>query len=305
VDDQEFADPSETELITTHLGTVWDIAMTTEASSHAQQPNADGEHTAAPADWHATMLAGHPVWRSRVLTQRCRLPHVFTARGCNLSRRSGTDANTAPQRRTELVTALGFDTRRLVCGAQVHGRRIACVGHDISEAAAPGHALPDVDGLVTRQRGVPLLALSADCPLIVLHDARAGALGLAHSGWRGTLAKMPTELVGALVEHCGASASRCVAVVSPCAGADAYEIREDVQARVAEATSRPERYVKCQADRMTLDLPGLIRDQLAAAGVAPDAIHLSDRCTISDDRFFSYRRDGANQGHAGLIVGMP
>lgn len=258
------------------------------------------------ADWRPVRVGTFDVWQSPVLGASCGLAHAFTSVGCNLSLRSGSDAASSRERRRALCVALGLAADRWVCGAQVHCANIAHVDAAIvaGNNGDGGIVVPDTDGLVTRLRGVPLLALSADCPLIVLYDEDAGALGVAHSGWRGTVANMPGALVRALVERCGASADNCVAVISPCAGGHAYEIRDDVYAEVDNATGDAEAYIHRAGATMSLDLPKLIAAQLAIAGIPQAAIHRPQHCTISDPRFYSYRRDGADSGHAGLVVGM-
>ncbi|GAG03167.1 unnamed protein product, partial [marine sediment metagenome] len=54
----------------------------------------------------------------------------------------------------------------------------------------------------------------------------------------------------------------------------------------------------------TFDLWSANRDQLLAAGLGPDRIELAGICTIQDDRFFSYRRDGPETGRFALVAGV-
>ncbi len=250
------------------------------------------------AGWEYAPLAGLPCWRSTGLAALPGLVHAFTGLGGNMSTQSGADAKSSPARRQAVCAALGLDAARLSAGRQVHGTAVAAAG-----CAGVG-VLDDIDGLVTAAQGVPLLALSADCPLVVLYDPTHAVLGIGHTGWRGTVAGMPRVLAARLAEA-GADLTATKAVVSPCAGPGAYEIQDDVRRQVDAATGgRSAAFVRRDGGRMYLDLPGLIADQLVAAGVPAERIHLPEQCTITDDRFYSYRRQGPNQGHAGLVVGL-
>lgn len=252
------------------------------------------------AHWAERSLAGLGLWQSPVLAAIPNLAHAFTSTTLNLSLSFGPGAERAAEDRRAVCSALRLDPDRLVSGRQVHGVTVAGVERD---GSAGPRVIADTDGLVTTVRGVPLLALSADCPLIVAVDAAAGALGLAHSGWRGSVAGMPVKLVEALVAGCGASAERLTVVVSPCAGPGAYEIRDDVRTLLAQAMGDAEPYLARCGDRMFLNLPRLIAVQLAGAGVPAERIHLPAQCSITDERFHSVRRNGPNSGHAGLIAG--
>jgi hypothetical protein len=161
-----------------------------------------------------------------------------------------------------------------------------------------------VDGLVTTEPDTPLMALSADCPLLLLFDARQRVLALAHSGWRGTLAGMPTRLVEAMGSKGGAHPEDLLAVISPSARACCYEIKDDVREQVARTVASPDRFIRREGGRMFLDLGGLIAAQLSATGVPAKAIHLPEQCSICDERFYSYRRQGPDVGHAALVAGM-
>jgi len=243
------------------------------------------------------------VWQSPVLATVAGLAHAFTSAELNLSTTSGPDTDQAAITRRLICAALKLDPDRLTLGRQVHGVRVARIDEATLQDAAP-RVLADTDGLITTARGLPLLALSADCPLIVLVDASAGALGIAHSGWRGTVAGMPRCLASALFDQCAAQPDRTLAVVSPCAGPNAYEIRDDVRKQVEQATGDAEPFLARADGRMFLNLPKLIAAQLVSAGIPPEHIHLPVNCTIRDNRFHSYRRNGPNTGHAGLIVGL-
>ena len=82
-------------------------------------------------------------------------------------------------------------------GEQVHGINVAVVG---KEAAGRGAlsiktALPATDGLISRTPGLLLAACFADCVPVFFVDPAVPAVGIAHSGWRGTLGGIVERMV--------------------------------------------------------------------------------------------------------------
>ena len=134
--------------------------------------------------------------------------------------------------------------------------------------------LEGVDGLVTAEPDVPLMALSADCPVLLLYDTHRHALGIAHTGWRGTLAGMPGKLAATLRSECHANPNAMLAVVSPSALVCCYEIKEDVWRKANDATGDADRYVRIERGKMYLDLSALIANQLLEAGLSRESIQI-------------------------------
>ena len=75
----------------------------------------------------------------------------------------------------------------------------------------------------------------ADCVPVVLHDPVRHALGLAHAGWQGTVARIASATVGAMVAQFGSDPAHVVAAIGPSIGPDEYEVGEDVVARARAA----------------------------------------------------------------------
>lgn len=259
------------------------------------------------AGWSESTIAGMTVWTAAALRPYPHLRHVFTSADVNMSTRTGPDPDIDYKHRHALIRALGADASRLAAPRQVHGVAVFTVspthrdGHSADELAA-------CDATITAATGVPLMAMSADCPIILLyspnrdHEGAASALGLAHSGWRGTVDGMPRQVCREILQHTGGDARDLMAIVSPCAGGCCYEIRDDVLERVARATPNVDRHVARRDGRMYLNLPSLIAEQLINEGLSPARIHLPEQCTICDTRFHSYRRQGAQTGHAAMLA---
>jgi hypothetical protein len=135
-----------------------------------------------------------------------------------------------------------------------------------------------------------VLALTADCLPVAL--GANGVVAMVHAGWRGLAAGVLEEGVRALRELDGDG--DLVAVIGPGAGPCCYEVGEEVHAAFGGAHgigSPPSRRI---------DLKAIARDRLLVAGVSE--VRDVAACTICDERFFSYRREGARAGRQGGVA---
>jgi YfiH family protein len=209
-------------------------------------------------------------------------------RSLNLGILTDDEPSRVVENRARLAAAARVEGARVVMGWQVHGNDIReWDGPDPMNAYAEpgGKQLPRVDGHVTREHGLGLLVLVADCYPVALSDGERVAM--LHCGWR--------PLAGGIVEKAlERFESTPAAAVGPGIGACCYEVGEEV----LEAFSDIEGVAR---GRM-LDLRAVIAAKLAAAGVT-DVQHV-DRCTSCEpELYFSHRRDGGVTGRqAGIIV---
>lgn len=182
-----------------------------------------------------------------------------------------------------LAGELGLARERIVQGRQVHGTTVARV-------AGPQPIADGVDGLVTAEPGIGLLALTADCLPVAL--AADGAVAMVHAGWRGLAGGILDEAVGSVRDAGGDG--RVTAAVGPGAGGCCYEVGDEVRAAFAD--------VPAAHDGRRLDLKAVAAARLGAAGV--DVVHDTGMCTLCADPalFFSHRRDGGVTGRQAGIA---
>lgn len=164
---------------------------------------------------------------------------------------------------------------RVVVPRQVHGATIVDAG------AAAG----DADGLVTTNAGVAPAVLVADCLPVVV--AGAGGVAVLHAGWRGLAAGILPLGVSALRER--GVTGPLEAAIGPAAGPCCYEVGEELRERFPDAVRGA-----------NLDLKAIAEAQLRSSGVA--AVHDVAVCTICDERYFSYRREGDAAGRQAGIA---
>ncbi len=180
-----------------------------------------------------------------------------------------------------------------VLARQVHGRTVLPV--DGPWQGAP----PEADGLVTRNPGVILGVLTADCAPVLLADAAAGVVGAAHAGWRGALEGVLEATVAAMLAL-GARTQRIHAAIGPCIGRDSYEVGTDFTAPFLARTAEDARFFRPanRREHLLFDLPGYTAARLAACGVTLVDGPAGDTLA-SPDLFYSYRygmRQGGDSG---------
>ena len=172
---------------------------------------------------------------------------------------------------------------RFATASQVHGSRV--VVHD--DTWEGWLRVDRADGHVAMKRGTGTAVTIADCvPVFIAHPS--GAIALLHSGWRGTVARIVEQGIGALAAR-GAPAYELRVHLGPSICGSCYEVSPDVfrqlTGRSAETST-------------TVDLRAVIADHARASGVRH--ISTSEACTQCDNaRFFSHRA-----GDAGRQLGV-
>lgn len=209
------------------------------------------------------------------------------------TRRDGDMARDDGRARLRSVTG----TDRLARGRQVHGNRVALI-----DASYEGAPVADTDALITSQLELPLMILVADCVAVSLYDPAHRAIGVAHAGWRGTLADVAGETVRAMRNAFGSDPAQLIAGVSPSIGPCCYEVGPEVAKQFRREQPDVAADVIDDRGREKLDLWGANSLMLARAGVAKENIEVCGRCTSCDnDTFYSYRAE-ANAGRIANVV---
>jgi polyphenol oxidase len=185
--------------------------------------------------------------------------------------------------RRAFARAVGIGDEPLTTAGAVHGSTVARV--DEAKDVVQG-----VDGLVTNQKGVALFATYADCYPIVLWDPVKRAVGLAHAGWRGTVAGVAKAAVKALHDEYGSAPENIRAGIGPGICGHCYEVGGEV------ASQFDTRFATPSGDRFLLDLAAANRALLEEAGVTE--VHVLGLCTKETDFLPSHRRnpDGTRFG---------
>ena len=193
-------------------------------------------------------------------------------------------ADKVHENRGRMAATLGVAPARLLTCYQIHSPQVA-----VAETPWTREATPEADAIVTREPGLAVGVLTADCGPLLFADGEAGVIGAAHSGWKGALGGVLEATVSAM-EKLGARRDRIRAALGPLIRQQNYEVGPEFVARFTAADAANARYFapSPNAGHAMFDLPSYIAARLERAGVALEDLRL---CTYADPaRFFSYRR---------------
>lgn len=236
------------------------------------------------------------------------LRHLFTtrhggvSRGCvgtwNFGARELDTPENVRRNYEILADTLCLRADRLVVSDQTHTASIRQV---TAEDAGKGVTRPKdyagVDGLVTDERQLALVTGHADCNAIFFFDPSKQVIGLAHSGWRGTLSGIGCGMIRLMKEKYGCSPGDILAGVGPSLCQDCFEVDEDVAQAFFDADSAYRQFALRRSVKYYIDLKGIIRHDLLCCGLAEE--HLMDMglCTKCDtENFFSHRGQKGKRG---------
>lgn len=207
------------------------------------------------------------------------------------------------------ASAVGFRAEDVVCSDQTHTTNILRVG---MEDGGSGITRPldwlDVDGFITDEPGVVLATFYADCVPLYFADPAHHAIGLSHSGWKGTVNEMGRVTVETMRREFGTDPSKLLAAIGPSISAAHYEVGWDV-ARHFEEEFRPLEYpgrgLPPEEEKYMLDLWGANRRILMEAGIPEENIQLPNICTYENaDILFSHRASRGKRGNLGAFLSI-
>lgn len=257
-------------------------------------------------------------WLTFPLLEKARLIHGFTTRLGGVSKGDCTSMNLSFTRgdREEDVRenyriigeALGINMNRAVLSHQVHKTEIYIVQkEDEGRGVNPEkEKLFEIDGLMTKEKGIPLVTFFADCVPLLFFDPIEKVIAASHSGWRGTVEKIGAKTVEKLEKEMGCRRENILAVIGPSICQECYEVSEDVAKEFENAFSREE-YEEMILDKKNgkyqLDLWKANECILLAAGIKKENLAVTDLCTCCNPEFlFSHRASHGKRGNLSAIL---
>ena len=213
--------------------------------------------------------------------------HVFAPRipGIDVSHDKAEVLERLDAAHHEIRNAIGIGDWPLLTAEQVHGNKIAVIDEVGSAlradrgrhgvASLPDREIPACDGIITNQRGVALGIYVADCCAVYIVDPKTPAIGLVHSGRKGTELGVVTNATRQIMDRFGSNPAHMIVQLSPCIRPPHYEI----------------------------DFAAEIIRQCRALGI--HQIHDSDTCTACDlGRYYSYRAEKGKTGRMLAVLGL-
>lgn len=224
----------------------------------------------------------------------------------NLSFTRGDDPERVKENYRRIAAAIGFDEKRLVLTHQTHTNHVRVVTEaDAGKGYIKERDYTDVDGLVTNVPNLVLTTFYADCVPLFFIDPVHRAIGLSHSGWRGTVSDIAGVTVETMERAYGTRPEDLLVGIGPSICQDCYEVSEDVidEFRASyEEKLWPQLYREKENGKYQLNLWEACRQNLLRAGVLPGRIEVTDLCTCCNPQlFFSHR---ASHGKRGNLAGF-
>lgn len=224
----------------------------------------------------------------------------------NLGLHTGDELADVQENRRRYCAAFGLDIRRSVTADQVHGEAVAVVTEqDCGRGALVYNtALPQTDALITQTPGLPLLLFFADCVPVYFLDPEHKAIGIAHAGWKGTVAKIGQKTLAAMAASFGTRSADCLAAVGPSIGPCCYEVDRYVYDKVSAAFGRTDDLLReTGPGKWHLNLWAANRRQLEEVGVPAQNIVVAETCTSCNvHQYFSYRAEQGKTGRMGALM---
>ena len=171
----------------------------------------------------------------------------------------------------------------------------------------------EVDGLLTNLDGTSLFLRFADCTPVLLYDPVKNVIGNIHSGWRGTVQKIPQKGVLKMIEKYNSNKEDIICCIGPAIGRCHFEVSEDVKDIFKNTFSYLLNEnvfiflgnIKDGEQKYYIDTNIVIRKMLEEIGIRPENIVESNVCTVcNSDLMHSYRAEKENSGRNTAIIGF-
>lgn len=225
--------------------------------------------------------------------------------GLNLAAHVGDDPARVAASRRLLEDSLGLEPGGITWMNQVHSATVA--------RAVPGD-VPAADALILDARDdaphpQAVAVLVADCVPVLLASDDGAVVAAVHAGRRGMLDGVVEAALGTMVEA-GVEPGSVRAAIGPCVCGRCYEVPASM--RDEAGLVEPASASTTSWGTPALDVAAGVLAQLERSGVTSIARSGAGAyegegpwCTLEDERFYSYRRDGVTGRIAGVVVAAP
>ncbi|QKG29930.1 peptidoglycan editing factor PgeF [Campylobacter sp. RM16187] len=202
--------------------------------------------------------------------------------GLNLGDHVGDEPKKVAKNREILAKRLGVMARNLKFMRQIHSSRVEII-RNLDDEIAP------CDGIITNLKGVALCVLVADCSPILIVDEVKGVIAAIHAGRAGVVGQICTNAVNKMKSEFSSRTQDLKVFVGPNIKGGCYDIGELDLGEFSRYKNNGK-----------FDINAALADEFARVGV--QNVKFDEACTHCDDRYFSYRRDGATGRFAGFMM---
>lgn len=203
--------------------------------------------------------------------------------------------------RLNFANAVGIDSSCVAQMELVHGSKVTIVGKNDAAELNPGKYLSETDALVTDISGVALWLLTGDCLPIIFYDPSKKVIGLAHSGWRGTVGKMATIVFTKMIVNFSCRPENIFIGFGPAIEKCHYQKLKPIFSE--DLPEWKDFLHPVDGNKLAIDLKGFTVSQLLEVGAKKTNIFCPEFCVADhNDEFFSQQIEKAGLDKPGRFA---
>ena len=227
----------------------------------------------------------------------------------NLNFKRGDDPDAVLENYRRMAAALNMRVEDMVLSDQTHTTNVRVITEeDRGKGILRPQDYSDVDGMITNVPGIVLVTSYADCVPLYFVDPVRKAIGLSHSGWKGTVDHIGQKTVWKMHEVYGSEPKDIVAAIGPSICQSCYEVSDDV-AEAFRANFTADEAADILLDKgngkYQLDLWKANWYVLTDAGILPEHLSVTDLCTACHpDLLWSHRKTNGQRGGLSAFLSL-
>ena len=232
---------------------------------------------------------------------------IFSSMNLNFKR--GDDPDAVMENYRRMAAALNMRVEDMVLSDQTHTTNVRVITEeDRGKGILKPQDYSDVDGMITNVPEIVLVTSYADCVPLYFVDPVRKAIGLSHSGWKGTVGHIGQKTVWKMHEVYGSEPKDIVAAIGPSICQSCYEVSDDV-AEAFRANFTADEAADILLDKgngkYQLDLWKANWYVLTDAGILPEHLSVTDLCTACHpDLLWSHRKTNGQRGGLAAFLSL-
>ena len=225
----------------------------------------------------------------------------------NLSFARGDREENVRENFQRIAHAVGFQAEKMVFTHQTHTTNVRKVTEeDWGKGFSKERDYSDVDGLITNVPQTVLTTFYADCVPIYLVDPVKKAIGLCHSGWRGTVGRISQVTITRMQKEYDSDPKDILAAVGPSICQNCYEVSGDVIEQFQDSFHEKywkELFYQKENGKYQLNLWKANEIILEEAGITKEHISVTDICTCCNPQLlYSHRASKGQRGNLAAFL---
>lgn len=232
---------------------------------------------------------------------------IFSSMNLNFKR--GDDPDAVMENYRRMAAALNMRVEDMVLSDQTHTTNVRVITEeDRGKGILKPQDYSDVDGMITNVPGIVLVTSYADCVPLYFVDPVRKAIGLSHSGWKGTVGHIGQKTVWKMHEVYGSEPKDIVAAIGPSICQSCYEVSDDVAEAFRTnftADEAADILLNKGNGKYQLDLWKANWYVLTDAGILPEHLSVTDLCTACHpDLLWSHRKTNGQRGGLSAFLSL-